>query len=113
MKISSYSFGRITVNGETYTQDLIIFPAHIRSSWWRQQGHSLSPDDLKEVTEAAPDLLIVGTGYSGAMKVPADTISYLESRGIEVEVRETTAAVTAFNGAPESRKVVAALHLTC
>lgn len=113
MRISSYSFGRITVDGEIYTQDLIIFPGHIRSSWWRQQGHSLSVNDLEEVMAAPPDLLIVGTGYSGVMKVPEETISELQSRGIEVQVKKTTAAVTAFNEAPEGRKVVAALHLTC
>lgn len=113
MMISSYSFGRITVDGETYTQDLIIFPGHIRSSWWRQQGHSLSPADLEEVLATPPDLLIVGTGYSGVMEVPAATISELQSKGIEVQVKKTTAAVAAYNEAPEGKKVVAALHLTC
>lgn len=113
MRISNYSFGKITVDGETFTQDLIIFPDKVMPSWWRQQGHSLSPDDLMEVIESAPDILMVGTGYSGVMKVPDDTVSYLEQKGIEVQINATAGAVEAFNHAPEDKKVIAALHLTC
>ncbi len=36
MKISDYSFGNITINGETYTKDVIIYPDRIFSLWWRK-----------------------------------------------------------------------------
>jgi hypothetical protein len=113
MKIDDYSFGRIVINGTTYTSDVIIYPDHIDDSWWRKEGHSLYPGDLPGVMNAHPEILIVGTGYSGVMRVPEETHAHLESFGIEVQAVRTTRAVTLFNELRDHRKVVAALHLTC
>ncbi len=49
MNIEHYSFGKIIINGKTYTSDVIIYPEKVDSSWWRKQGHSLYIDDLKDV----------------------------------------------------------------
>ena len=86
MVIEHYSFGRITVNGKTYTSDVIIYPDKVDSSWWRREGHNLQVADLSDVIQASPQILVVGTGAYGAMKVSKDTVSYLESKGIEVRV---------------------------
>jgi len=113
MKIEHYSFGKIIIDGKTYTSDVIIFPGRVDSSWWRKEGHSLHTEDLKDVINAKPELLIVGTGHSGAMVVPEGTISYLRSKGIEINIVRTEKAVELFNKLPKDKKVVAALHLTC
>jgi len=111
--IDSYDFGRITVNGKRYTTDLLVFPEKIKADWRRKKGHRLDVADLKEVLEAKPEVLVVGTGYSGMMDVPAETRSYIESEGIELIVQKTAEACKTFNRLAESRTVVAALHLTC
>jgi hypothetical protein len=113
MNIDEYSFGRIVINGTTYTSDVIIYLDHIDPSWWRKEGHSLHPGDLEGVMSARPDILLVGTGYSGVMRVPEETLDHLESFGIEVRAVRTTEAVTLFNELQAQRKIVAALHLTC
>lgn len=113
MKIEHYSFGKITIDGKTYTSDVIIYPDRIDSSWWRKEGHSLHIADLVEVVNAKPEILVVGTGYSGLMVVPEETISYLKSRGIEVHVARTEKAVKLFNDLQKNKRVIAALHLTC
>jgi hypothetical protein len=112
-EISSYSFGSITVRGRTYTSDVIIYPDRVDSSWWRKEGHYLAAEDLEDVVRERPSLLIVGTGASGVMRVPEETVRVLKSMGIEVVARRTAEAVELFNRAPRDRKVVAALHLTC
>ena len=111
--IDSYDFGRITVNGKSYTADLLVFPDKIKADWWRKKGHRLHVADLKEVLEAKPEVLVVGTGYSGMMDVPLETRNYIESEGIELVVQKTSEACKTFNRLYESRTVVAALHLTC
>ena len=111
--IDSYDFGRITINGKHYTTDLLVFPEKIKADWWRKKGHNLHIADLKEVLEAKPEVLVIGTGYSGMMKVPPETRSYIESEGIELVVQKTAEACKTFNRVAESRTVVAALHLTC
>ena len=111
-RIDAYSFGRIVIDGTTYTKDVIIFPDRVVSPWWRKQGHSLQIEDLKEVVPEKPELLIVGCGYSGVMQVPEFVISELKGLGIEIRVMKTPDAVILFNSCKD-RKCVAALHLTC
>ena len=111
--IGSYDFGRITVDGKRYSTDLLVFPDEIKTVWRRKEGHRLQIADLKEVLEAKPEVLVVGTGYSGMMDVPPETRRSIESEGIQLIVQKTAEACQTFNQLIESRKVVAALHLTC
>jgi hypothetical protein len=113
MKIEHYSFGTITIDGKSYTSDVIIYPEKIDSSWWRKQGHSLHIVDLKDVIPAGPEILIVGTGHSGAMVVPEETLSYFKSKGIDVHIARTDKAVELFNKFQKNKKTIAVLHLTC
>ena len=113
MKIEHYSFGTITIDGKSYTSDVIIYPERVVSSWWRKQGHSLHIVDLKDVIPAGPEILIVGTGHSGAMVVPEETLSHLKSKGIDVHIARTDKAVELFNKFQKNKKTIAVLHLTC
>lgn len=113
MKIEYYSFGTITIDDKTFTSDLIIYPDKIDHSWWRKEGHLLQIDDLGEVLKENPEVIIIGTGYSGIMKVNKDLIDFLESRGIEVIVEKTSQAVKIFNEVSPLKKTIACLHLTC
>ena len=113
MKIEHDSFGTIIINGKTYTSDVIIYPDSVDSSWWRKEGHYLQPVDLDKALSAKPDLLIIGTGYSGVMVVPEETILFTKSKGIEILVERTEKAVELYNNLSKAGRVVAALHLTC
>lgn len=113
MKITQYSFGRITVGDKTYTSDVIIFPDKVNSSWWRKEGHYLQPDDLEDVVSSGIKILVIGTGASGVMKVPKETLEFLASKGIEAYALRTSEAVEMYNKLEAMKPVVAALHLTC
>lgn len=114
MKISHYSFGKMVIDGVEYQADLIVFPNSIYKSWWRKEGHSLCLEDLTEVLKRDIEVLVVGTGAYGKMKVPESLISELRSRGIDVKVSETEKAVIQFNNLFEqNKKVAGAFHLTC
>lgn len=115
MSVDSYAFGRITIDGEAYTKDVLLFPdRRVRSPWWRQAGHNLTPDDLREVLADPPDTLVIGTGYHGNMAVPETTRRALREHGIEPVVAPTGEAVAELNRLQrESARIAAALHLTC
>ncbi len=115
MKIESYSFGKMVIDGKVYTSDLIIYPERLNPSWWRKEGHGLSLEDLEDIIKERPDVLIIGTGYHGVMKVPERTIEFLKSSGIEVIVERTEKAVEIYNKmeSERSKKIVGAFHLTC
>ncbi len=112
--IQSYSFGQITINDKTYQNDVIVFPDHVYSDWWRGQGHLLQMSDLQPVLKFKPELLVVGTGAQGVMSVPQTLIEDLNNQGIEVKAVNTHQAVKAFNQTlKQGKKAAAALHLTC
>jgi len=114
MNIEDYRFGRIVVDGRAYTSDVIVFPDRVRDGWWRNEGHELCPADLWEVVQEKPEVLVVGTGKSGLMRVLPKMEEYLEQQGIKLMVERTTEACQTFNRLCRSGgKVVAALHLTC
>ncbi len=112
MRIDDYSFGRIVINGTAYTKDVIILPDRVFHPWWRKEGHHLQWDDLREVLSDPPEVLYIGRGYAGVMKVPDEVVARLGQHGIEVVVGRTTKVVEQFNSDPRTKKA-AALHLTC
>ncbi len=75
LNIDEYSFGRIVVGGREFTTDLILHPdGRIQNNWRRTQGHSLIPEDIITVFDAAPEKLIIGTGANGRMRVSKSVI---------------------------------------
>ena len=112
--IDSYGFGHITINGKRYTNDVIVFPDRVEDKWWRKEGHRLQIEDIEAVVKEKPEVLVVGTGYYGLMKVSAETVEFLKSKGVKLIAQKTRDACTMYNRLVESRKkVIAALHLTC
>ena len=112
--IDSYGFGRITINGKRYTNDVIVFSDRVKDNWWRKEGHRLQVEDIETVVGGKPEILVVGTGYYGLVKIPVETIEYLKSKGVELIAQKTRDACTTYNRLVESgKKVIAALHLTC
>jgi hypothetical protein len=53
-RIERYEFGRIVVNGNEHTRDLIILPDRIVGDWWRRDGRALVTDDLRAVLDDLP-----------------------------------------------------------
>jgi len=111
--IEFYDFGQITIDGRRYTTDVLIFPDRVDYGWWRREGHRLSVDDLKDVLQAKPEVLVVGTGYHGYMKVPNEVREYLASKNIELIVQSTREAYKTYNRLASTKRVVAAFHIAC
>jgi len=113
MKIDSYTFGRIVINGKTYTSDVIIYPNRVDAAWWRKEGHLLQLLDVEKALQAKPDVVVIGTGYAGIMRVPRETRDQISAQGIEVKVERTSKAVEMYNDLQGAGIVIALLHITC
>ena len=113
MNITHFAFGKIVIEGTEYSKDVIVYPDHVFSPWWRKEGHLLQIEDLSEIVKAEVTKLIVGTGSFGTMRVPDETMTYLSSQGIEAIVENTEQAVRIYNDLSSEKTVIAALHLTC
>jgi hypothetical protein len=113
MRIDSYRFGGIVVDGREYRNDVIIFPGHVESGWWRKSGHELCLEDLASVLDFGPRTLIVGTGHNGRMKILDETTDRLREIGCELVERKTEEACEVYNARRDEDGIVACLHLTC
>jgi hypothetical protein len=112
-RIDAFRFGQITIDGHVYTQDVIILPDRVLPNWWRESGHALAYEDLQQVLSKPPEVLLVGLGVFGRMKVPEEVRRRIEQDGTSVVALPTGEACEAYNQRCGDEKVVAALHLSC
>lgn len=115
MKIDSTGFGRIVIDGDTYTSDVVIYPdGRIEDNWWRKNGHTLRKQDIENLLSAEPDIIVVGKGVFGRMKPEKGFETELEKKGIKVESASNKKAAQIYNElASQNRKIGACFHLTC
>ena len=113
MHIDSYSFGLIVIDGKEYANDLLISPEGIMEGWWRTAGHEVTLLDLAKLMRQRPQILIIGTGESGACRVKQEVGDYCRAGNIRLIALPTPAAVAEYNAIPDRSRTVAALHLTC
>jgi len=116
MMITGYRFGRITIDGKEFTGDIKVIKGKIVPNWWRSQGHLLQLDDIRDIIDAKPEVLVVGTGAAGVMRIHPEVEEYLQKKGISLRAVKSSEAVKIFNNLLQELgpdKVSLAIHLTC
>ncbi len=112
--IGQYRFGEIEVDGKRYTGDIKIIGASVISDWWRAQGHELASSDIDDILSESPEIIVVGMGLPGRMKVAEELRERLAAAGTSLIVEPTPKAVATFNRLNKSgKKVAGVFHLTC
>jgi len=114
MKIESYAFGSIRIDGKSYSSDVVIYPDKI-SGWWREEGHFLQVVDVQPFLSLKPDVIVIGTGYHGAMEISPDVERLCDDHNIRFITRPTMEAWKIYNKLSQEQGtiLVAAFHLTC
>ena len=113
MKINSYSFGKIKIDGRIYESDVIISANAVPTIWERSDSHHLQIEDVEKIIAVKPARVIIGTGFLGLMKVDPEIKALLLKNHIKLHVEKTKRAVKIYNSYNEKENVVAALHITC
>ena len=112
--ISEYKFGKMVIDGQAYFHDVIVTPEGVLPEWWRKESHRLAVEDIQSVVVShRPEVLVVGTGKFGMMKIPEETRRWLEKEGVTLVAERTTRAVQIYNDLSRNQRVVGAFHLTC
>jgi hypothetical protein len=103
------------INDVSVASDLIILPdSRIIDNWYRQQGHLLQAYDIKNLIISDPDILVIGTGASGMMKLDRKLSQQLINKGIQVDILPFIEAIEKFNThTDDGKKVAAYFHLSC
>lgn len=113
--IDACAFGKMIIDGKTYTSDLIIFPdGSVADSWWRQRGHVLTLSDMEALMKAHPEMIVAGTGTSGRMRPETGLSDLLKKKKIAFTPLENDRAVKVYNTALSSgKRIGGCFHLTC
>jgi len=116
--IDSVKFGEIVVEGKRYTHDIVIYPSgkierRKKELSKRKHGtsHKFDPDELKEYLKEDFDVLIVGTGIYGALKLLPEAKELVKDK--EVIEKPTPEAIKLFNELRKEKKVLGVFHITC
>ena len=108
--IESYSFGKYIIDGKEHEYDIKIINNQVKK--WR--NHNMSKEDIIDLVEAKPELIIIGTGAYGVIKVSEDIKEYIKSKDIHLIIEKTGRACEEYNKAEKKGiKVAAIFHGTC
>jgi len=116
VRIDSFSFGSIQVDGQTYAHDVVIDRGRIRkrqkgaSKRYREEyGHT--PLSVKEEIPWRCRRLVIGTGAAGALPVMEAVATEAHRRRVELVAVPTRQAIDLL--ADDPRDTNAILHVTC
>ncbi len=116
--IQSTSFGSITIEGQKYTNDVIIgLDGQIRKRNKRLSkeiygtSHTISLAEAEYVYEAAAERLIVGGGMFNRIHLNPEAADFFSEKGIGVEILATSKALKLWNST--EGKVIGLFHITC
>ena len=79
-----------------------------------REFRSCRPEDIKDILQVNPEILVLGKGNPGMMKASKDLKEFLQNKGILLLEEPSAQAVDTFNNYLEQgKKVCAGFHLTC
>ena len=109
--VSGYGEGWIAVNGEKFSNNLVVNSASGASLWRCTNFDSLQTEHFEQFLTLAPELVVFGSGQRIRFLHPK-ILASLYARRIGVETMDTHAACRTYNFlVGEGRRVVAALLL--
>ncbi|AOY90454.1 hypothetical protein BKK79_00380 [Cupriavidus sp. USMAA2-4] len=115
MRLESFSFGTIRIDGVTYDHDVIIDHGKVRK---RRKGPSKpfreafghTPLSIQEDIPWNCSKLVVGTG-AGALPVMDEVKREAKRRHVELVIQPTADAIETLQANPKGANAI--LHLTC
>jgi hypothetical protein len=119
--IESFDWGRFVINGEIHSmdgegvgKDICIVNGKV-IPWKARKGHQLRPEMVTCVFDQGINVLVIGNGVNGALKVKKKTQKAIKNAGIDTLIIEKTPeACKIFNRLwLEGHQVAFLAHGTC
>ena len=110
-KINSTYFGSIIIDGRKYDHDVIVYwDGEVRQ---RPSSHNFTRRELMDVMMKEPEIIVIGTGTAGLMKIDSDVQLKAQMEGIRIVADKSLNAVSEFNKLTRNKRVAAVIHVTC
>lgn len=110
MIINSTSFGSITIDNKTYNHDILIFVD--KTIQERKRSHEFTLEEFNTIRKGNPQILLIGTGQYGILKIDEKVIKTAKEKNIELVYNKTPIIIKKFNELKD-KKIAAAFHTTC
>jgi hypothetical protein len=117
-KIDELTYGSIIVEGKKYHRDILIFAdgtVKKRKGGFLMFGsHKIKKQELVELSQGQPEIIIIGTGTDGATHIAPEVESWAKGKNLNLVVQPSYDVVARLNELVEqSKKVAALIHITC
>jgi hypothetical protein len=116
-KIDELAFGSIVVEDKKYRRDVLIFADSTvkkrKGGFLMFGSQKITKQELEELSQGQPEIIIVGTGTNGAAYVAPEAESWAQGKNLSLLVQPSYDAVAKVNELAEQKKVAALIHITC
>lgn len=116
--VDSTEFGAIIIDGITHEKDILIrLDGAIKkrkkelSKAVYGTSHIISLDEAKHVYEKGAEMLIIGSGHEGMIKLSAEAEEYFQKKNCTVEIIPTPVAAKYWNKV--KKNAIGLFHITC
>jgi hypothetical protein len=116
--IENTSFGSITISGIMYDHDIVI---NIQGEVKKRKkklskavygtSHRVSNEEAKHIFCEGAEMVIIGTGQYGALKLSDEANIFFKKKNCKVKLFSTPEAIKIWN--ESTGKVIAMFHITC
>ena len=121
MKIDSTEFGSITVDGTTYSHDILIrLSGEVvkrkkkLSKKYYGTSHIISRDEAEFIYEKGCDTLVLGAGQGGNVTLSPEAGEFFKDHDCRVILEPTPDAIKTYNIKTAGKaKTIGLFHVTC
>ena len=117
-KINSTRFGSITIEGETYENDVLIrLDGEVKKRKKKLSkaiygtSHRISLDEAEYIYEEGAERLVIGTGQTGLVELSEEAADYFRKNKCQVQMYPTPEAIRIWN--QSDGEIIALFHITC
>lgn len=115
----SSSFGEVVINGQSFG-DVLVVGGEIearddpRLERELESDHLIGDWEVEELLSNQPEIVIVGTGTAGVLRIMPEVRRKFEKAGVELIAVTTPRAIEEYNSLVSmGKKVNALIHTTC
>ncbi len=117
-RINELSWGRMAIDGVGIGKDFKLWPGGGREWDWTETGThhvpGIQPADVEELLANGSQAIVLTRGMLRRLHTCSQTMSFLETKGIDVYVAETKKAAQIYNDLVSRGEAVGGLfHSTC
>ncbi|MFD0688482.1 Mth938-like domain-containing protein [Actinomadura fibrosa] len=116
-RVTHISWGRMEVEGLETGKDFKLYPGGGRPWDWTEHGTrhepGIQPADVEELLDHGSSVIVLSRGMKSRLHTMPEAVRFLEERGVEVHIEETTKAVDLYNRLAETEPVGGLFHSTC